>query len=299
MSKSYDINGVIDDIEKATGIPLSVRETDMEEGELYARLCDMRERLTAGDGREAFFRKLLLGELPENAYLEGAHRLHIRDDEEKTLFLLGFMHPYDEDILTVLGELLTTGVDTVVRTDDRHIAVIRQTKNLSDEDMERLAGELHGTLQTEALIDVRVAYDKPSNSLSALKRSYSHCFAALEIGSLYADGSNILSYHSLGLGKLIYSLSAEAASEYMKDHFLDFDFSALDNETQNTIKTFFENDLSIAETARDLYIHRNTLVYRLDKFQKQSGLDIRKFEDAITCRIGMMLYGAGVRVDHS
>jgi carbohydrate diacid regulator len=63
----------------------------------------------------------------------------------------------------------------------------------------------------------------------------------------------------------------------------------LDDETMVTIQKFFENSLNISETARQLYIHRNTLVYRLERLEKMIGLDIRKFEDAMTFKIAMMV----------
>ena len=283
-----DIEESLRELSKVTGIPFSLSNEQID-GDTASRLNELLLKLKTDEGRESFFRRLLLGELSEESISRDVHRLHISDEGERMLFLLRFVHKYNEEILSVLKELVTVGRDLIIKTDDQHIAVIYERDGFDESEMEQIAGELYATLQTEAMSDVRVAYDRPVSQLSELSISYAHCFAAHQIGSLYSEGDAILPYHALGLEKLVYNLSPDAAREYMQDHFSDFDFSSLDNETQNTIRSFFENDLSIAETARELYIHRNTLVYRLDKFEKQSGLDIRRFDDAITCRIGLML----------
>ena len=103
------------------------------------------------------------------------------------------------------------------------------------------------------------------------------------------ESEQVYGYHRLGLGKLIYSLPKETCEDFLKDHLGGFNLTDLDPETKNTIKVFFDSGLSLAETARSLYVHRNTLVYRIEKLEKQCGLDIRKFDDAIVMKIALMI----------
>jgi carbohydrate diacid regulator len=112
----------------------------------------------------------------------------------------------------------------------------------------------------------------------------------MKVGETFYSERHIYAYAELGLGSLLYQIPREACLTYLNRTLPGLDFRQLDAETLNTIKTFFTCNLNIAETARALYMHRNTLVYRLDTFKKQTGLDIRKFEDAINCQIGLLLW---------
>jgi carbohydrate diacid regulator len=142
---------------------------------------------------------------------------------------------------------------------------------------------------TEAMAAARVSYDKTVPEFEQLAQSYKHAEVALHLGVTFKNGKRIHSYHDLGLEKLLYRVSTEDAKEYMTENLASFDFSALDNEMRNTIKALFNNQLNLVETAKELYIHRNTLIYRIDKFQKITGLDLRNFDDAIICKVAMIL----------
>lgn len=294
MDYDQQIAKLLDEIKAETGILFSVSDSDFSEEMTLQKLRQLAGNLAKASDRDGFLRQLLLGGLSEEEITRGMHRFHIADDAERVLFLIRFSLHVEDEARSVLSELSTPGKDLIISTDERHVAVITTVETPGSFDMAKTAEGLSDTLQAEAMSAVWVSYDKPVDSLKDLARSYAHCYTALEIGSLYTRTDSVYSYHELGLGKLVYSLSKEAATEYMEDHFSGFDPSKLDNETLNTVRTFFDNDLSIADTARELYIHRNTLTYRLDKFQKMSGLDIRKFDDAITCRIGLMLATMGV-----
>ncbi|MCR4798187.1 MAG: helix-turn-helix domain-containing protein, partial [Lachnospiraceae bacterium] len=112
---------------------------------------------------------------------------------------------------------------------------------------------------------------------------------ALHLGVIFKNGKRIHSYHDLSLEKLMYSVPGEDAREYLTDNLSSADISALDNEMRSTIKALFQNQLNLADAAKDLYIHRNTLVYRLDKIEKLTGLDLRKFDDAVCCKVALIL----------
>ena len=155
--------------------------------------------------------------------------------------------------------------------------------------MEQIARMIVDMLNTEAMTQVRVAYGNPVSEIKDVSRSYKEAKMALDVGKIFYAEKNIVSYTKLGIGRLIYQLPVPLCEMFMKEVFGDQLPDAFDEETQVTISKFFENNLNVSETARQLYIHRNTLVYRLEKIQKSTGLDIRAFDDALTFKIAMMV----------
>ena len=111
----------------------------------------------------------------------------------------------------------------------------------------------------------------------------------LDVGKIFYAERNIISYNALGIGRLIYQLPVQLCEMFMKEVFGEHMPDTFDEETMVTINKFFENNLNVSETARQLYVHRNTLVYRLEKLQRSTGLDIRVFEDALTFKIALMV----------
>ena len=144
-------------------------------------------------------------------------------------------------------------------------------------------------LSTEAMTKVRVSYGTIVNDLREVSRSYKEARMALDVGKIFYSEANIIAYNTLGIGRLIYQLPLPLCKMYIKEVFGGKSTDDFDEETLTTINKFFENSLNVSETSRQLYIHRNTLVYRLDKIQKTTGLDLRVFDDAITFKIALMV----------
>jgi carbohydrate diacid regulator len=137
---------------------------------------------------------------------------------------------------------------------------------------------------------VRIAYGTIVNEIRQVSRSYKEAKMALDVGKIFYMERSIIAYNALGIGRLIYQLPIPLCQMFMKEVFAsDMTPDMFDEETLTTITKFFENSLNVSETARQLYIHRNTLVYRLEKLQKSTGLDIRVFDDALTFKIAMMV----------
>ena len=134
-----------------------------------------------------------------------------------------------------------------------------------------------------------VAYGTVVGELKEVSRSYKEARMALNVGKIFFAERQIIAYSSLGIGRLIYQLPVPLCKMFIKEVFEGKSPDDFDEETLSTINKFFENSLNVSETSRQLYIHRNTLVYRLDKLQKQTGLDLRVFEDAITLKIALMV----------
>ena len=155
--------------------------------------------------------------------------------------------------------------------------------------MDKIAEVILGSLGEEKRKDALIAYGTIVGEIKEVSRSYKEARMALNVGKIFFAERPIIAYSSLGIGRLIYQLPIPLCKMFIKEIFEGKSPDDFDEETLVTINKFFENSLNVSETSRQLYIHRNTLVYRLDKLQKSTGLDLRVFEDAITFKIALMV----------
>ena len=155
--------------------------------------------------------------------------------------------------------------------------------------LHQMARELVDTLNAEAMVSVRVAFGTIVDELKDVSKSYKEADMALEVGRVFYTEKKILAYNELGIGRLIHQLPSSLCEMFLKEVFEGGEVNHFEEEELTTVYTFFDNNLNISETARRLYVHRNTLVYRLEKIQKKTGLDVRVFEDALTFKIAMMV----------
>ena len=144
-------------------------------------------------------------------------------------------------------------------------------------------------LNAEAMSQVRVSYGNPVNEIKSVSRSYKEAKMALEVGKIFYADKNVVPYNNLGIGRLIYQLPTVMCDMFLQEVFKKNPIDALDQETLFTINKFFENNLNVSETSRGLFVHRNTLVYRLEKIRKLTGLDLRNFDDAIVFKVALMV----------
>ena len=181
--------------------------------------------------------------------------------------------------------------DFVTAVDEKNIIVVKElAENETYDDLEKTAEIILNVFKgTEAEKDVYVAYGTVVNEIKEVSRSYKEARMALDVGKIFFEEKNIIAYSTLGIGRLIYQLPIPLCKMFIKEIFDNKSPDDFDEETLTTINKFFENNLNVSETSRQLYIHRNTLVYRLDKLQKSTGLDLRVFEDAITFKIALMV----------
>ena len=144
-------------------------------------------------------------------------------------------------------------------------------------------------LNTEVMTSAWVSYSNIAEDINGLATAYQEAKTAMEVGKIFYPHNNVFGYNQLGIGRLIYQLPVEICEMFIDEYFKEETLDSIDEETLTTIRTFFENNLNLSETSRQLYVHRNTLVYRFEKLQKKFGLDIRTFEDALTFKLAMMV----------
>ena len=285
------LNSLILKLQKETGLKLTIASDKDPDQETLDKLEHLISQVKTTSSKSSVLSGYLNGVISESE----ARQLLIRkasDEKPAELFLLHFDNKLDEDsgVLSVLSELFDTSTTEILRMDDNEVLVLHfRHKEHDISELEETAGYLGDTMNTEALASVSVSYDSMALDFSELPLTYRHLKAAMKIGRTFRTSERIFGYHSLGLGKLISSISDESAREFLEEELPGIDFRQFDSETMNTIEVFFASGLNIAEAARALYLHRNTLVYRLDKFKKTTGCDLQNFDDAVKIRIGMLL----------
>ena len=194
-----------------------------------------------------------------------------------------------ESVRVLLGSKRS---DFITAVDEKNIIVVKElAANEGYKEMEQVAKNILEMLQSEGEEDVHVAYGTIVNDIKEVSKSYKEAKLALDVGKIFFGDKEVIAYSSLGIGRLIYQLPIPLCKMFIKEIFDGRSPDEFDEETLQTINKFFENNLNVSETSRQLYIHRNTLVYRFEKIQKKFGLDLRTFEDAMTFKLAMLVSG--------
>lgn len=242
--------------------------------------------------KDNFIKNLLMDNLLLVDIYNRAKKLHIDTEVKRVIFIIETSHEKDSAALDNVRNLLGgKAKDFVTAVDERNIIVV---KELSEKDgsreLARMAREMLTILREDSGDEqMHIAYGTVVNDIKEVSKSYKEAKLALDVGKIFYVEKDIVAYSSLGIGRLIYQLPLPLCKMFIKEIFEGKSPDEFDEETLATINKFFENSLNVSETSRQLYIHRNTLVYRLDKLQKSTGLDLRVFEDAITFKIALMV----------
>lgn len=290
MSNDKSIQALINELNEETGLCFSLEKGESEDADIALQLQLLLDKVHGKNDRNFFFQQLLVGKISDSDLAKGIKDFHLIDDNFHTIFVVAFKQSYTELEISILSSIFDPSSSELVKIDATSLALIYSFESeLSSEELSDYAHSIVDMLESEALHSVHLAYDSCVEGLHNLSSAYHNSVLALSIGRSFFSGENVFSYHDLGLGTLVYQIPKDACIDFLNDNFKGLDLKTLDAETLNTIHTFFDCNLSIAETARELYLHRNTLVYRLDKFKSDYGLDLRCFKDAITIQIGLML----------
>lgn len=241
--------------------------------------------------RNRFMQSLILDNMLLVDIYNQAKKMHIPPEQRRAVFTIEAKKEGENLVLETMRGLYVAGSnDFVTAVDEKHIILVKALEPVDGyPDLHRTARMVADTLNMEAMVSVRVAFGTIVEELKDVSRSYKEARMALEVGRVFYEDRNILAYNELGIGRLIHQLPSSLCRMFLKEVFEEEGAGQFEEEELTTVYTFFDNSLNISETARKLYIHRNTLVYRLDKIQKKTGLDVRVFEDALTFKIAMMV----------
>ncbi len=242
--------------------------------------------------KDNFIKNLLLDNLLLVDIYNRAKKLHIDVECRRVVYIIETNREKDGNELEKVRSLFGAKTkDFVTAVDERDIIVVKELSEGEDvEDLKKTAEVILNLFRTtDNNADIYISYGTVIDEIKEVSRSYKEAKMALDVGKIFFEEQNIIAYSQLGIGRLIYQLPIPLCRMFIKEIFDGKSPDEFDEETLSTINKFFENSLNVSETSRQLYIHRNTLVYRLDKLQKSTGLDLRVFEDAITFKIALMV----------
>ena len=241
--------------------------------------------------KDNFIKNLLLDNLLLVDIYNRAKKLHIDTEVRRVIFIIETKHEKDTNALDNVRNLLgNRSRDFVTAVDEKNIIVVKELEpNDGHTELEKIAENMYTLLKEDGEEDVLIAYGTVVNDIKEVSKSYKEAKLALDVGKIFFSERSVIAYSALGIGRLIYQLPIPLCKMFIREIFEGKSPDDFDEETLTTINKFFENSLNVSETSRQLYIHRNTLVYRLDKLQKSTGLDLRVFEDAITFKIALMV----------
>lgn len=238
-----------------------------------------------------FIKNFLLDNILPGDILAKAADLHIPIDTKRVVFLIQTEKISDFSVLELIeGMFPNKQSDFVVSIDENNVALVKELDGESElSDLQTIAKGICDNISTEVMVKAVIGIGTVINNVKEIARSYKEARVALEVGKVFDDEKSILSYEDLGIGRLIYQLPTTLCELFLTEVFKKGSIDDLDQEIIFTIQKFFENNLNVSETSRQLYVHRNTLVYRLDKIQKITGLDLRVFDQAIIFKVAMMV----------
>lgn len=241
--------------------------------------------------RNNFFQNLLLDNMLLVDIYNRAKKLHIEATAPRAVFLIETENEKDSTASELLGGMFSSQTgDYITAVDESNVILIKALESLEDHArLEQIANTIVDMMNMEAMLNVRVAYGTIVSELKEVSKSYKEAKMALDVGKIFYAEKKVTAYNRLGIGRLIYQLPINLCRIFIDEIFGSNIPEELDDETLTTINKFFENNLNVSETSRQLFVHRNTLVYRIEKLEKSTGLDIRTFDDALTFKIALMV----------
>lgn len=304
LLKEYERTGLVQQIKteslflmecQAQLYILAVQGTD-EKAVMAGRfgLCHLESLVSMNRSKmdkNRFIQSLLLDNLLLVDIYNQAKRLKIPVAQRRVVFLVEPKNPGDSLVLETLKGLFPIGIrDFATSVEEKHIILVKALDPTEEyPQIQHMADVMVDTLGMEAMVGVRVSYGTIAEELKDVSRSYKEADMAMEVGRIFYSQKRVLSYKVLGIGRLIHQLPKSLCEMFLEEVFEGNGLESFEEEELTAVHTFFENNLNISETARKLYVHRNTLVYRLEKIQKKTGLDVRVFEDAMTFKIALMV----------
>jgi len=241
--------------------------------------------------RNNFFQNLLLDNLLLVDIYNRAKKLHIETSAPRAVYLVETRLEKDGIVTELLrGMFSAHSGDYITAVDESSVILVKSLEpEYTNESLMEVAETIVAMMNTEAMLDVKVSFGTVVQELKDVSKSYKEAKMALDVGKIFYAEKKTIAYSTLGIGRLIYQLPVNLCKIFIEEIFGDNVPYNLDDETLTTINKFFENNLNVSETSRQLFVHRNTLVYRIEKIQKSTGLDLRNFDDALTFKIALMV----------
>ena len=239
----------------------------------------------------SFIKNIILDNiLPNDIYIK-SNELHMGNDEYRVVIVIKFQGATELSPYEIIQNILSDkNKDYVINISEQDIVIVKEvSESCTTEDLEAEAQSILRQAQSEYAAKLLIGISSTVEKLKDLARAYKEARIALEVGKVFDIERPIMSYENLGIGRLIYQLPTTLCEIFLQEVFKKGSLESLDRETLMTVQSFFENNLNVSETSRKLFVHRNTLVYRLDKIKKLTGLDLREFDHAVTFKVALMV----------
>ena len=257
----------------------------------YIALNDAKVYYEEKHDRGTFVKNIIMDNiLPGDIYIR-AKELHFATDAPRAVFLVRQMGQSEGTLVDVLSGLYPDKLqDFVLSINETDVAIVKQLAAIpSNEELEKMAQDVENTVSEELGVSTVIGIGTVVGHLRDLADAYKEAQTAIEVGKVFDTEKSIINYENLGIGRLIYQLPTTLCDIFLSEVFKKNSIDTLDQETLFTINKFFENNLNVSETSRKLFVHRNTLVYRLEKIKKLTGLDLRQFDHAIVFKVALMV----------
>jgi len=257
----------------------------------YIALNDAKNFYEEKHDRGTFVKNIIMDNiLPGDIYIR-AKELRFATEAPRAVFLVRQLGHADVTTVDLLSSMFPDKTqDFVLSINETDIAIVKQiTASTTNEDLEKIARSVEDAMKNELYIRTVIGIGTVAEHLRSLADSYKEAQTAIEVGKVFDTDKTVVHYENLGIGRLIYQLPTTLCDIFLSEVFKKNSIDSLDQETLFTINKFFENNLNVSETSRKLFVHRNTLVYRLEKIKKLTGLDLRQFDHAIVFKVALMV----------
>lgn len=282
-----------------------ITKGDKKDYEIIGKICasELKNLIIAyreKTDKNTFIKNLILDNVSsEDIYIK-SQKLNIQNDVNRVVIIVKTCDDKDKSSLEMIKHIFAENkCDFITSLDKKNTIIIKNIgQDTSYKEVDKISNILLDMLNTELMVKAKIAYGTIVKDLSNISKSYKEAKMSMEVGDIFYNNKNVIGYDTLGIGRLIYQLPTNLCKLFIEEIFKQNLPENFDDETILTIHKFFENSLNISETARKLYIHRNTLMYKLEKIAKITGLDIRVFDDALTLKIALMVYNYVKYVDN-
>lgn len=290
MQYKAQLEKALETLNQLTGLQLCMEVHDEEEAkQALAQVQQLNKTYKEKFNDTYFFHSMLLEEHLLTDVLENAKKMHINVEETRAVLYVKTQSVFDKDMKSILQSLIDNPKKTkLISMSDCEIAVVHSFK--SEEEIEHLAYMISDTLATEAMTRVKIAYSNPISHIQKLHLAWQEAMVAMQVGLAFYEEREIYPYAQLGLGGLIYELPESAGKRFLNENFKDAKDLLEDQEVCKIVDCLMKHDLNVAETARKLHMHRNTLANHIEQIRQKTNLNLRTFEDLMLFKIAIMIY---------
>ena len=294
MNYDQELKKSLNELKRITGLTFSVEVNDEDQiQDTIHQIHALSRAFKEKNNKDLVMKKWLTGSISEDEFLDLAKKMHIPNEENRVLYLIATEHADNDEVVTILKNMFPNNSNIWLIPISTSRLVLLYSFYRIEPNLKETAYAILDTLNSEALAQVKVSYSEITPHLLDLPKAYQQACFSMSVGEVFYCEQSIFGHDNLGMGRLLYDIPDTLCKDYMKENLkkplTSYQSSAFESDMLHTVNCFLDNNLNIAETARQLHIHRNTLLYRLEQIDKETGLDIRQFNQAMIYKIASLI----------